>query len=90
VGVVQSHLRVRTADSGLLDLVIDSSKGSRHTYMYEVAGNPWQLSIFLPLNTQFRFDFDAEPMLSFTATSTGAFAALRSSSVAQRILVPSG
>jgi inorganic pyrophosphatase len=64
VGLIQSRLRVRTAEAGPLNLVVDSPKGSRHKYRYQVAGDLWRLSRLLPLGTPFRFDFDPEPMLS--------------------------
>jgi hypothetical protein len=71
MGIVQSRLRERTVESGLLNVVADTSMSSRDRYKYEEEGDRRLLSK-LPLRMPFHFDFHPEPMLSFTRTSTSA------------------
>jgi len=56
-----SQLPARDAASGLLNVVVDSPKGSRNKYKYEEDSGLWRLSKVLPLGMTFPFDFGFVP-----------------------------
>ena len=56
-----SQLPAKDAASGLVNVVVDSPKGSRNKYKYEEASGLWRLSKVLPLGMTFPFDFGFVP-----------------------------
>jgi inorganic pyrophosphatase len=56
-----SQLPAQDAVSGLLNVIVDSPKGSRNKYKYEEDSGLWRLSKVLPLGMTFPFDFGFVP-----------------------------
>jgi inorganic pyrophosphatase len=50
------------ANSGLLNMVVDTAKGSRNKYKYDEKTHMWRLSKVLPLGASFPFDFGFIPL----------------------------
>jgi len=48
-------------DSGLLNVVVDTPRGSRIKYKYDAEQDLWRLSKLLPLGASFPFDFGFVP-----------------------------
>jgi inorganic pyrophosphatase len=55
------QLPARDPDSGLLNAVIETPKGSRNKYKYDDECGLWRLSKLLPLGSSFPFDFGFIP-----------------------------
>jgi inorganic pyrophosphatase len=61
MGMLLSQLPARDPASGLVNVVVDSPKGSRNKYKYEEDSGLWRLSKVLPLGMTFPFDFGFVP-----------------------------
>lgn len=55
------QLAARNPDSGLLNVIVDTPKGSRNKYKYDEKDGLWRLSKVLPLGASFPFDFGFIP-----------------------------
>jgi inorganic pyrophosphatase len=55
------QLPARDPDSELLNVVVDTPKGSRNKYKYDSKAQIWKLSKILPLGMSFPFDFGFVP-----------------------------
>jgi inorganic pyrophosphatase len=73
----------RDPDTGLVNVVIDTPKGSRNKYKYDPKTQIWRLSKLLPLGAVFPFDFgfiphtkgqDGDPIDVLVITDEPAFA----------------
>ena len=78
-----TSLPAHDPDSGLLNVVVDTPKGSRNKYKYDEKTHVWRLSKVLPLGTSFPFDFgfipstkgeDGDPLDVLVLTEEPAFA----------------
>jgi|SRR5262245_6308220 len=56
-----THLPARDPDSGLVNVVIDTPKGSRNKYKYDKEVGLFRLSKVLPLGAAFPYDFGFIP-----------------------------
>jgi inorganic pyrophosphatase len=56
-----SQLSARDPESGLLNVVVDTPKGSRNKYKYDEKQGLFRLSKILPLGASFPFDFGFIP-----------------------------
>ncbi len=56
-----SKLPARDPDSGRINVVVDTPKGSRNKYKYDEKSQVWRLSKMLPLGSVFPFDFGFIP-----------------------------
>ena len=56
-----TQLPARNPDSGLLNVIVDTPKGSRNKYKYDEEHDLWRLSKVLPLGASFPFDFGFLP-----------------------------
>src|SRR5262245_56075811 len=56
-----THLPARDPDSGLVNVVIDTPKGSRNKYKYDKEVGLFRLSKVLPLGSSFPYDFGFIP-----------------------------
>jgi inorganic pyrophosphatase len=56
-----SRIPARDAESGLVNVIIDSPKGSRNKYKYDEKLNLFRLRKVLPLGSAFPFDFGYIP-----------------------------
>ena len=70
-------------DSGLVNVVVDTPKGSRNKYKYDDQAHIWRLSKMLPLGASFPYDFgfvpstkagDGDPLDVLVLTDEAAFA----------------
>lgn len=55
------QLPARQSGSGLVNVVVDTPKGSRNKYKYDEVQGLWRLSKILPLGSSFPFDFGFIP-----------------------------
>src|SRR5215470_8994897 len=55
------HLSARESDTGLVRVVVDTSKGSRNKYKYDETLGLYRLSKVLPLGITFPYDFGSIP-----------------------------
>ena len=55
------QLPTRNPDSGLLNVIVDTSKGCCNKYKYDEEHGLWRLSKVLPLGASFPFDFGFLP-----------------------------
>jgi inorganic pyrophosphatase len=78
-----SDLPVRDPDSGHINVVVDTPKGSRNKYKYDEKSQVWRLSKMLPLGSVFPFDFgfipstkgeDGDPVDVLVLTEAASFA----------------
>lgn len=56
-----NQLPARDPETGLVNVVVDTPKGSRNKYKYDVEQGLWRLGKILPLGTVFPFDFGFIP-----------------------------
>lgn len=77
-----NSLPARDPDTGLLNVVVDTPKGSRNKYKYDAKTHIWRLSKVLPLGASFPFDFgfipstkgeDGDPLDVLVLTEEPAF-----------------
>src|SRR5262249_13594115 len=55
------HVSARESDTGLVRVVVDTSKGSRNKYKYDETLGLYRLSKVLPLGITFPYDFGSIP-----------------------------
>jgi inorganic pyrophosphatase len=74
------------AESGLLNVVVDTPRGSRNKYKYDDKTGLWRLSKVLPLGANFPHDFgfipatrggDGDPLDILVLTETPSLSRLR-------------
>jgi inorganic pyrophosphatase len=56
-----NQLLAQNPDSGLLNVIVDTPKGSRNKYKYDEEHGLWRLSKVLPLGASFPYDFGFLP-----------------------------
>jgi len=61
MAIPPNQLPAQQPDSGLLNIVVDTPKGSRNKYKYDEDQGLWRLSKVLPLGAAFPFDFGFIP-----------------------------
>ena len=80
--MVLNKLPVWDPETGLLNVVVDTPKGSRNKYKYDEKTHAWRLSKVLPLGALFPFDFgfipstkggDGDPLDVLVLTEESAF-----------------
>jgi inorganic pyrophosphatase len=61
MAIVINKLPARESETGRLNVVVDTPKGSRNKYKYDEKAQVWRLSKMLPLGASFPFDFGFIP-----------------------------